>query len=746
MKITRRTFLKFLAGGAAGLLLSPLPWKGLGKISALTQPDSLPLPKGKQEFKYSISGLCPAKTPLKIRLINGQPVQTLPWPEHPLGGQGLSALAAAEVQNLFRPSRLKQPLARNHKGELAPISWQQANELLAHQLVTANQASSTNPAQPFGVACVVGDESDVGSLALRQCLQAWGSLDFYSMPAAGAGQAQSVKAAWQLMGGTGQPGYDLENSDYVLSLGADLLESWGPVLRNRKIFFNALGDSDFTETGAEAESKRSKCKYVYCGPVQNATALACHQWLALKPNMEEFFLIALAGVIIEQMPRTAQEQMGKYADFAAFKNLAKAFPAQKLCPYLGISEAQMQQLARELLLAKRPVVVTASSLGQNSPLQLNLLGLALNMLLDNLNQPGGLTVLPSLEQLLGLKQANNLPADFSGYLHKLQAGEKQLPKVLIISDCNPLYDLPAYISTASANQGAFEPSVAWGDIFKKIPFKIIFSSFMHDTAAECDLVLPTPAGLERWDHVYTPFGCGQVVYSVCPPAFKPPQGAKTIFSILEQLEMPKSRGVIVKTLDSEEKYFDQVCSKLGTSLQELESKGYFCSHLQEAPQMLSLKADLLMELLCDKKNVFEAKTKPVQFTVLPLSRLDLSNSNFGLSVYQGFTSGPAPFTPGNQNNSTALINPSSAKAMGLSQGQNIRICRADMRDVGFYAQVCLSNRIPEGGIGLWAGCGHVSGDQFSAGKGQNIMVLFSITKQTPGGMVFSQASPVVIEK
>ena len=97
MKLTRRTFLKFLAGGAAGLLLTPLPWRGVAKFAALSQPADHPLPTGKQEFKHTVSNLCPAKSPHKSRLSNGHPVQALPWPERPLGGGGISSLAAGEV-------------------------------------------------------------------------------------------------------------------------------------------------------------------------------------------------------------------------------------------------------------------------------------------------------------------------------------------------------------------------------------------------------------------------------------------------------------------------------------------------------------------------------------------------------------------------------------------------------------------------------------------------------------------------
>lgn len=63
-------------------------------------------------------------------------------------------------------------------------------------------------------------------------MNATGSTEFYFMP----GEELPALKAWSLMGGQGRLGYDIEHSDFILSIGANFLESWGTVARNRRAY------------------------------------------------------------------------------------------------------------------------------------------------------------------------------------------------------------------------------------------------------------------------------------------------------------------------------------------------------------------------------------------------------------------------------------------------------------------------------------------------------------------------------
>ena len=69
----------------------------------------------------------------------------------------------------------------------------------------------------------------------------------------------------------------------------------------------------------------------------------------------------------------------------------------------------------------------------------------------------------------------------------------------------------------------------------KIPFKVSFSSFLDETAAGCDLVLPNSLPLERYDDVATPYGAGFCVYSLVHPIQKPVHDTKTTADVILSL-------------------------------------------------------------------------------------------------------------------------------------------------------------------------------------------------------------------
>ena len=76
MKISRRDILKFAVGSAAGIMLTPVPWKVLDDSAIWTQNwPWIPVPrKGETTTRFTTCTLCPAGCGIKARCIAGQPV------------------------------------------------------------------------------------------------------------------------------------------------------------------------------------------------------------------------------------------------------------------------------------------------------------------------------------------------------------------------------------------------------------------------------------------------------------------------------------------------------------------------------------------------------------------------------------------------------------------------------------------------------------------------------------------------
>lgn len=93
MKTTRRDLLKFAAGGAAGLLVTPAPWR-LVTDTALWSENwpGIPRPvRGELRTRFTHCTLCPAGCPVKARCVGDQPISLAGRPGKPLCAFGLSA-------------------------------------------------------------------------------------------------------------------------------------------------------------------------------------------------------------------------------------------------------------------------------------------------------------------------------------------------------------------------------------------------------------------------------------------------------------------------------------------------------------------------------------------------------------------------------------------------------------------------------------------------------------------------------
>ena len=117
---------------------------------------------------------------------------------------------------MYSPSRVKNPKLKDGSS-FKDISWEEAEELLAEKVKAAGSS----------LAMISGDETGSVTDVLAGLVGKAGSDKSFLMP----GESAPAAAALAMLGGDGQVGYDIENANYVLMLGADALGSWGNVAR-----------------------------------------------------------------------------------------------------------------------------------------------------------------------------------------------------------------------------------------------------------------------------------------------------------------------------------------------------------------------------------------------------------------------------------------------------------------------------------------------------------------------------------
>ncbi|MCT4625477.1 menaquinone reductase molybdopterin-binding-like subunit QrcB [Halodesulfovibrio sp.] len=689
MAVDRRGFLKFVAGATTGVLATPVPWKLLDDASIWTQ--NWPwIPRnvdGENSYISTISKLCPSAAGMKIRLVGNRPVRALPDDNHPLSMGGITALAAAEVQLMYSPSRVKRPLKHSGDGAYVAISWEEAEKMLKENLRRAGSK----------VAYVSGDETGTINELLSGMAKASGSEDFYMMPS----EVQPAALAFANMNGKGQLGYDIENSDYVFAIGANILESWGTVLRNRAAFKNT-----------HPAGEKPTATFVYAGPVQSNTAAGADEWLPAKSGAEAIVAMGIANLLIKSGATIDAP------DFAEFKELAALYTPQKVATLAGVAPAKLKAIAAALSKAQNPVVLTGSEFGQGTGVATVLAGTAVNMLLGSFGREGGVKALPLAPKVIasGMDRSEIAQKDLVAYLSRLNAGKVSAPKAMVFYEANPVYGLP-------------QPA-AMSKVMHKVPFKVAFTSFLDETAKACDLILPTPLGLERFDDVETPYGIGQAFYGlarpVAPCAVDGKPAADVLLGVAGQLNMDLGFATFEEVLQAK-------AEAAGADWDSLMEGEFFTSDAVVEQSGLRLCAGIIGKALA-------TAPKASKLSIAPVQKLNIGTPNTAIPPYNNKTIRRWELQ---KNEMYVAMNGATARELGVVKHDRIKLSNSSG---SIQARVNIFEGVMPNTIAVLMGFGHTAFDKFSKGKGENVMELLTVGYEAGTGQSVWNVAGVNVSK
>ncbi len=693
MGVDRRDFIMFALGGAAGTLFTPIPWKLTDDISIWSQnwpwiPRNIDLRE--EVFKPTVSKLCPTNVGLSIRTIGGKPVKAQGAADHPLAGGRISSLAGAEVQMLYSPARVKRPLRRSADGAWVSMSWDEAEAILEEKL-------GSIMGQPGKLACVSGDSNGSINEVLGGFMAKSGSSDFYLMPS----EVQPAATAWNgLMGGAGQIGYDIENADMILAVGADILESWGPAVATRRVFADSrphVGD-------------KTKA-WMYAGPVENNTATVADHWTPLRPGAQTAFLLSLASELIKA--GAAADAM----DFNAFKSMVTSeFSPKQAARITGVVPGEVERLAKALMAAERPLVIAGSEFGEGASAAAVAAGIAVNLLLGRLNAEGGIKALPETQTVIdGAPRRKDLwRKDLTTYISAVTSGKARLPEAMIFYEANPLYALPGNVGMAQ--------------VMQNVPFKVAFSSFLDETAAACDIVLPTPLGLERYDDVETPYGAGKALYCLATPVTESwldtrPAG-DFILSLAARLGLNMGFETYEDVLHAKAQAF-------GADWNALTEGGAAESDDTLTQYGLALRPNTLAA---------SAKVADKGVTLAPLFRLNFGTAHAGTPPF-GFKTIRDTELLGTE--SFVQMNSATASKLGVAENDKVRV---ESKAGSILARVHIFESVMDDVVTAPLGLGHTAFAEFNKGKGANIANVLAAKAEPGTGLAVWDGTGVTIAK
>ncbi len=520
-----------LAGGAAGIHITPLPWKMMDDIAIWTQNwPWVPVPeRGRFNHDRSVCSLCPGGCGIDVRKVDDRAVKIEGREDFPVNNGGICPLGAGGLQLLYDETiRFTSPMKRvgpRGEGLFLPISWSEAVETLAGRIRTLREQD-----RPGALAAVDGSRPDSASEALvKRLLEAVGSPNCYSMPSI---QRTYQSANLLMQGNAGPMAYDIENADFVLSFGCALIEGWGAPGR----VLEAWGRW-------REESKDKAPKVVQVESRASNTASKSDAWIAARPGTESALALGLAHVMIsENLVDDAflSNYTHGYEDWVdrenrqrkGFKTMVlENYSPAKVAGITGVKAEMIIGLAGEFGKSRSPLALYGKGKGNLNGSLLECMAVqCLNALKGNINKPGGVIVQQGLPVApwpdvdkdwvagqglrrgrLGQTEEPGLPfvePSIESMVESVLKSSGGSPvDTLLVFAANPVFTLP--------DGGAFRNALT------RIPFIVSFSPFRDETAAMADLILPDHTALEKREDIVWPTGLQYPFLGLSKPVVRP---------------------------------------------------------------------------------------------------------------------------------------------------------------------------------------------------------------------------------
>ncbi len=496
MDINRRDFVKLLGGSLFGLAV------GSAAGAILKLPDSAKpiLYTGPriESWKLTACTKCPGGCSLRIRLIDGLPVQAFGNPKSPVNKGGICPLGLASVADLYHPARLTSPVKKVN-GEFKPISYNEAFNTLSNNLkkIISNKKQDK-------VFIVAQTESKLRSDLFKTFSDTTGFnnliLDSFEETSA----IPFMKAA-----GEAPDFIDFDKCDYLLNFGSQMTEiSQNPLYFMRKI-------NDFRAKGNKITAVQPKL---------TPSVSKLDDWIPLQPNQFGIFALGIAYVLIkdEQYEKNFVEK--NFTGFDDFKKFVlENFVPDNVEKLTGISSDKIIETGKKFEKASAPVAYFDESALYNSNGTNNAYAIIALNALKSFGGYGKVKANPFTS-----KDKNEAKQNEATTYAKLneQLSSSNGIDALIISGSNFVFNNP--------NPDGLKKQLS------NIPFIVSFSSFVDETSEFANLIIPDHCYLERLD-LLTDVSTGLPIATLVQPVidkpfFKTADTGDVIISLMKELK------------------------------------------------------------------------------------------------------------------------------------------------------------------------------------------------------------------
>ena len=487
MGLTRRQFLTLTGGSASAAVLFAacgVPEDELLVESPLRMPEDLV--SGRDNWYATLCRECSTSEGVVVRVMEGRAKKIEGNVDYPVNAGKHSARCEASLQALYNPDRIRGPLVRaGERGavQFEEISWTDAIGRLTFQLQNL-QASRRQQ----GMVLATGPGGGHAGLVGRRFVEKFGGkyAPYETLESTNLKMAMSA-----VFGQERIPDFDIENSNFILSFGADFLNTWGSPVRYSRGYGNFRQGDRERGTHYHVDSRFSM------------TAANADRWVPVMPGMEGLLALSVAYVIVEDGLGNADAVQALTGGDA---EVLSAFAPEMVAEKVGVSVEKITSLAHDFAGHGPAIAIGGGSAGAHTNGLFNMIAIySLNHLVGSVGQPGGITFNPASP--LGDISDSSSMATLSNWQETVSDMRLGRVNALLVRGADPFYGLPASLNIREASYD--------------VPFICSFSDIMDDTTAMSDLVLPQHSPLEDWGTDAPVFGPGYEVIGFQQPVVRP---------------------------------------------------------------------------------------------------------------------------------------------------------------------------------------------------------------------------------
>ena len=465
--MNRREFLQFMGLTSTATLATScsdefqyhwLMAKPKTIISPVLTPEAGSIP-GRSVYYASTCTECPANCGIMVEVRDGLPIKLEGNPAHPVNHGKLCMRGQASLTRLYRPDRIKTPLSRNADGTLGEIGWDEAYSRIVKGITDATQAQQAK----------IYLSGKVSGLTAQMIGLFCDKLNITKLPEFEPSAPTALLEAYRTVFGQAMvPLYQIEKSDLLLTIGADILETFvSPVCYSQQ----------FATARAQAG-----WQWYHAEPHLSLTGLKANQRLVLQPGSELYLLAFLT----RQLAKSAKQQLP-----AELLTLIPDITLETAADKTGIAKAMLAELLAKFDKAAHPLLIVGGvALQQPSAHEVALLAAlfqwATGMTADTVDfaaaedysQVGSGDDWEQLRQSLSAKKVG----------------------VIFLHEANPVRYLPE-----------FKDSLGLASL------KVGLGDFVNETLQACDLILPVSNSLEELSYLAPRRNLKNLVQSLVKP-------------------------------------------------------------------------------------------------------------------------------------------------------------------------------------------------------------------------------------